>query len=280
MPERTPFQKLVIAVIVVIGVFPLAYFFSVKTGIAHAEPGDNAQEVPVAASFDRFVENVAFGVGEKLTYNIKYGFIQAGTGSMEVARLVEYQNRPCYQVVTRAQSSSFFSTFFKVDDRVESIIDAVGLFSWRFEKKLQEGSYSSYREYGFDQRNNSVVYKGDTMEVAPFVQDALSVLYYVRTQPLVVGDSFTVNAFIDGRKLEFEVKVHRRETVKVEAGTFDCFVVEPLSQSVGIFKHQGRIQVWLTDDRVRLPVLMKTKVLVGSINAELTDFELGDIDAF
>ena len=56
---------------------------------------------------------------------------------MEVARLVEYADRPCYQIKTRAQSNSFFSTFFKVDDRVESIMDAIGLFSWRFEKNLR-----------------------------------------------------------------------------------------------------------------------------------------------
>ena len=42
-----------------------------------------------------------------------------------------------------------------------------------------------------------------------------------------------------------------------EAGSFDCFVVEPITQSVGLFKHEGRLRVWLTADRLRMPVLMK-----------------------
>ena len=50
----------------------------------------------------------------------------------------------------------------------------------------------------------------------------------------------------------------KKETIDVEAGTFDCVVVEPLSQSVGVFKHEGRLKVWLTDDRIKLPVLMVT----------------------
>ena len=51
-------------------------------------------------------------------------------------------------------------------------------------------------------------------------------------------------------------------------------------QSAGIFKHEGRLTVWLTDDRVRLPVMMKSKVVVGSITAELTEYRLGSLEQF
>jgi len=199
---------------------------------------------------------------------------------MEVPRLVEFNGRPSYQIVTRAESNKLFSTFFKVDDRVESIMDAIGLFSWRFDKRLHEGSYRSHRQYEFDQKNHTVVYKGDTIEVPPYVQDALSVLYYVRTLDLKVGNSYFVDNFTDGRQMPLEVKVLRRERVKVPAGTFDCVVVEPLVNSVGVFKHEGRLQVYLTDDRMKMPVLMKSKVIVGSITAEMTGYELGDIEVF
>jgi len=280
VPDRKILQKLILLLIVCIGVFPLCYFVSVEIGIAEAAPALSHETETPGASFDRYVENVAFGVGEKLSFDINYGFINAGTATMEVARLVEFENRPCYQIITRARSNSFFSTFYKVEDRVESIIDAVGLFSWYFEKNLREGSYRSDRKYSFDQRNNLVVYKNDTIAVAPFVQDALSVLFYVRTQPLEVGQSMFLENFVDGRTFALEVRVLKRETVTVEAGTFDCLVVEPLMQTVGVFKHQGKLKVWLTDDYLKMPVLMKSRVIVGSITAELTDFELGELDEF
>jgi hypothetical protein len=280
MPERTPLHKFAMILIVLVGVFPLLYFAVVEIGIAQATTSPADSELVAGIGFDRYVENVAFGVNEKLTFDINYGFITAGSATMEVARLVEYENRPCYQVVTRARSNSFFSTFYKVDDRVESIIDAVGLFTWRFEKNLREGNYRSQRQSSFDQRNNLATYKGDTAVVEPCVQDALSVLYYVRTQPLEVDKSFFIETFVDGEKNRLEVKVLKKETITVEAGTFDCLVVEPLTQSVGVFKHEGRLKVWLTDDRLRLPVLMKSKVAVGSISAELTQYTLGEIDEF
>ncbi len=273
-------HKTLLMGLVFFGLLPILFFATVELEVTKAFADNNAVTDSDTTSFDRFVDNVAFGVGERLEFDINYGFINAGTASMEVLRLIDYEGRPCYQVVTRANSNSFFSTFYPVDDRVESIIDAVGLFSWRFEKNLREGSYRSDRMYTFNQREHYTVYKGDTIPVEPWVQDAISALYYVRTQDLKVGSSIFVDNFTDGDKYELEVKVLGRENITVEAGNFDCIVVEPLTRSVGVFRHEGRLKVWLTDDRLKMPVLMKSKILVGSISAELTNYRLGEIEAF
>jgi len=279
MHSRSILRTTVLVLLVLIGAFPLFYFVSVEIGIAQASE-DSGEVGEGINSFDRFMENDAFGVNEKLTFDINYGFINAGVATMEVARLIEYENRPCYQVITRAKSNSFFSTFYKVDDRVESIIDAVGIFTWRFEKSLREGSYRSDQTYSFDQRSSVVYYRDDTLTTPSFVQDAVSVLYFVRTQKLEPGMSLSVDNFTDGKLYPLEVKVLKRDRVTVKAGTFDCLVVEPLLKTVGIFKHKGKLKVWLTDDRLKMPVLMKSKILVGSITAELTDYHLGDVEVF
>ena len=280
MSHKVKSSSIVFVLLVLLGIAPLAYFATVELGIAEAAAENNVEQMNVDGSIFRVVDNVAFGVHEKLTFDINYGFINAGTATMEVARLIEYQGRPCYQVVTRARSNKFFSSFYKVDDRVESIIDAEGIFSWRFEKKLREGNYRSHRVSEFDQQKHFAIYGEDTIDVPPFVQDALSVLYYIRTQDLEVGKSVFIDNFTDGKLYPLEVRVLKRETKTVKAGTFDCLVVEPLLQSVGVFKHEGRLKVWITDDRLKMPVLMKSKVVVGSISVELTDYQLGEIDAF
>jgi hypothetical protein len=280
MGKMSARSRVWISAIVLVSLFPLGYFSFRGLGVAEVAAESGAVDSTGGGSPDRLVENLAFGVGEKFNFEVKYGFISAGTASMEVLRLVEYQGRPCYQVATTARSNSFFSSFYRVEDRVESIMDATGLFAWRFEKHLREGSYSSDRQHDFDQVNHRVVYKNDTVDVAPFVQDALSTLYYVRTQPLEVGKSLFLDNFIDGKKYHLEVQVLQRETVTVEAGTFDCIVVEPITQSVGLFKHEGKLKVWLTDDRLHMPVLMKSKVVVGSIAVELVDYQLGTLEEF
>lgn len=282
MPELSRYSSLrkKILLLASLGVVVLAatYFSFIDPGIAETAAGDSTTPGVFAGGWERTLQNDAFGVGEKLTFDINYGFITAGTATMEVSKLIEFSQRPCYQIITRANSNSFFSSVYKVDDKVESLIDAVGLFSWRFEKNLREGSYKSDRLCLFDQRNHKVVYNNDTTICPPFSQDALSVLYFVRTQPLEPGKSIYVDNFTDGKLYSLEVRVLRREKVTVDAGTFDCIVVEPLLQTVGVFKHEGKLTVWLTDDRLRMPVLMKSKILVGSVSAELTDYTLGEIE--
>ena len=280
MKTNSKIPGLIVTFIIFLGLVPIFYFATVEIGVAQAAVEDSTEITAPADTLGRYVENVAFGVNEKFTFDINYGFINAGGATMEVTRLIEYNNRPCYQTVTRAYSNSFFSNFFNVDDRVESIVDALGIFSWRFEKNLKEGSYSANRQYTFDQRLNLAYDGKDTVKVNPYVQDALSALYFVRTQDLEVGKSVFADNFTDGKLYPLEVKVIRREEITVPAGTFECLVVEPLLRSVGVFKHEGKLTVWLTDDRLKMPVLMKSKVLVGSISAELIDYQLGEIEIF
>jgi hypothetical protein len=275
-------KNIMLTLLIGCGLVPLAYFIRVQYGTAQDNPAPtlNEEMFNSPTEINRTVENIAFGVGEWLSFDIGYGFINAGTATMEVIDVIEFNDRPAYQLVTTANSNKFFSSFYPVRDRVESIFDAVGLFSWSFDKELREGKYRARRQYVFDQIGHSVVYKGDTIEVAPYVQDALSVLYFIRTQDLAVGKSIYVENFTDGKNYPLEVKVHKKEKIKVKAGEFDCLVVEPLLKSAGIFKHEGKLKVWLTDDRLRLPVLMKSKVVVGSISAELTDYRIGELEDF
>jgi len=58
----------------------------------------------------------------------------------------------------------------------------------------------------------------------------------------------------------------------VEAGTFRTIVVEPLVREGGLFKAEGRIVIWLTDDERKLPVRVNTKVIIGSIDTELREY--------
>ena len=277
MPKSSKLQNLLVIILCMVGFLPMFFFVSIEMGIAEASV-DSSQMSKV--EFDPYVENVAFGVNEKFSFDINYGFVNAGTANMEVVRLIDYKKRPCYQIVTTANSNSFFSTFYKVEDKIESIVDAIGIFSWRFEKKLKEGSYRSDRMYEFDQKNNKVFYNEDTLVVPSQVQDAISVLYYIRTQDLKVGETIRVDNFTDGKLYPLEVDILKKETITVKAGTFDCIVVEPLQKGVGVFKNEGKLKVWLTDDRLKMPVQMKSKVIVGSITAELTDFQLGEIESF
>ena len=225
-------------------------------------------------SIDRVIENNAFDVNEKLTFVIRYGPIKAGTAIMSIPRIVTKMGRECYLIQTEARSSAFFSAFFKVRDRVISYMDKNGLFTWGFEKHLREGKYSSDRIVEYDQYNGwAVLNKKDSLRIPPCVHDILSSFYFIRTQNLQVGKSIFLDNHSGKKLYPLEVKIHKKERIKVRAGTFDCIVVEPILRAEGLFKSKGRLLVWLTDDERKIPVQMKSKIIIGYITAELVKME-------
>ena len=69
--------------------------------------------------------------------------------------------------------------------------------------------------------------------------------------------------------------IHKGETVKAPAGKFRCFVVDPHLQSVGVFNQKGRMRVWITADRKRMPVKLESKVTFGAFEAVLIGYRSG-----
>jgi hypothetical protein len=233
--------------------------------------------LPETARGPRPPSHAAFGPGEKLVFSIQYGLITAGEATLEIEPQVKVrQDRPVWHIVSQANSNATFSTVFRVRDRVESYMDTLELHSVRFEKHLREGNYKKDLLIQFDhQRRKATIDGKRECDVEPHVQDVLSSLYYVRTLDLQPGTSVYVPNHDNGKNYPLEVRVEGRERVTVDAGTFDCLVLEPVLMGEAVFKQNGRLKVWVTDDALHMPVLLKSKVFVGAIAGVLTRFELG-----
>lgn len=219
---------------------------------------------------------VGFGAGEKLVFSVQYGLITAGEATLEVRNIANIGGRPCYRIVSDARTNDFFSKFYQVRDRYESCMDTTELYTLRYEKHVREGKFKRDETVDFDQVAHRAQYKDKAVPIPPRTQDVLSALYYVRTLPLEVGHSISIANHTDRKNYPLLVKVHGRERVKVDAGEFDCLVVEPILRGPGVFTQKGRLTVWLTDDERRMPVLMKSKVVIGHVAAVLKSYKVSD----
>ena len=214
--------------------------------------------------------------GESLRFSVQYGVIHAGSAFLEVPEIREWNGRMVYCLVARAESNSFFSRIYKVRNRIESYWDHDGLFSWRYAENRHEGKYRAKSEILFDYTLHEAKYdNGQTFPIPPQVQDALSSFYYTRCQPLPIGGSIVFDYHASRKSQPLEVKVLGRERIRVPAGTFDCIVIEPMLKAGGIFKNKGRLVIWITDDDRRIPVLMRSKLLIGSISVVLQEAKPG-----
>ena len=232
-------------------------------------------EVPASREVLPAVER-PFGPGESLKFSVQYGFIKAGYAYLEVPEVREWNGRPVCTLVARAESNKFFSNFYKVRIRIESYWDTLGHFSLRYAENRREGKHRARSEIVFDYSRQQAQYQdGQTVPIPPEVQDALSSFYYTRLQALPLGGSVFFDYHSSRKSLPLEIRVLGRQQIETPAGKFRCVVIEPILKAGGIFKNKGRLVIWLTDDQRRMPVMMKSKVLIGSISALLVDAKPG-----
>jgi hypothetical protein len=219
-------------------------------------------------------ELLPFGPGERLTFSVDYGVINAGWAVMEIPRTRRYVGVECLDVRSEASSNAFFSKIHKVRDRAQSLLDPETLLPLRYEKHQREGDYSADVVVKFDRREHFARYEnGDELMMHPWAQDELSAFYYLRTLPLAEGRDVFIDNHTNRKNYPLRVIVHGRETVEVAAGTFDCWVVEPVVREGGIFQAKGTLTIWLTADERRIPVKMRTKIVVGAITVSLVEYE-------
>jgi hypothetical protein len=221
----------------------------------------------------RVISNNAFSVGEKLSYDLDWGPSTVGTATISIPRVINRNGRDAYEVRSRALSNKLISTFYPVDDQIVTYIDVAGIFSLGFEKILNEGSFHRQRSFVLDQENHIAYSKRDTVTIPEYCQDMLSAFFYVRTQDLKIGSTIEIPNYDNDKIYDLVVEVQKKQQVRVPAGKFNCIVVEPKLKTQGLFKHQGKIHVYLTDDERKIPVLMVSKVIFGQIAAKLTKIE-------
>ena len=84
---------------------------------------------------------VPWKIGEYFQFSIDWNGLNGGSSLMQVQNLVRVDGHRAYRIVTKAESNSFVSKFYKVRDRAESFVDAESLYSVRFVQHLREGGY-------------------------------------------------------------------------------------------------------------------------------------------
>jgi len=210
-------------------------------------------------------------------YHIYWTGIRAGTAVLTVVKDDDH-----ITIKTHARSSRLISIFYRVDDRAESTITPDG-YPIKFTLKVRQGRHrrdkmTLFQRLG-DGRWRILFYNILDHEEEQYISDTpaydpLSAFYEMSRWSLSVGRSEFINIFDNKKFYRTEVKVLRKERIRVPAGEFETIVVKPLLKSEGIFLKTGEIYIWVTDDRVKLPVKLKSRAVIGSFTAMLVEGNL------
>lgn len=253
----------------------LSSLFLAAPPFAHSQDSTYVFLPPDSVKEFRSLPQTAFVEGERLVFDVGYSFIVAGEAVMSIPRTDTVNGRLAYQVLFTVNSTPTFSWIFKVEDRYETILDKDGLFPWRFSQKIREGKYSRDFQAEFDQRNHKAYADGKEYPIPPYVHDIVSAFYFARTLDYSTfrpGQKHLLANFYKDTTYALAIKFLGYQRLDVDAGKFDCVVVEPLIREGGLFKSEGRVIIWLSNDDRRIPIKVSTKVAIGSIDSELREY--------
>lgn len=216
-----------------------------------------------------------FSPGEKLTYQVTWSIFPAGEVSTTISKVGEGAE-DAYEVDTTAQSQGFVSLLYKVQNEFHSFFDPQTFCSHQISKKINEGRRHRETRIVFDRSRRKAILderdltnpkappKHEENEIPACVQDVVSAFYYVRSQPLHVGEQLLVPVNDGSKTHEVTVDVQTRERVQTPMGPRMAFRVEP--KVFGrLYKRKGRMLIWFSDDEQRLPLRIKAVISVGSI---------------
>jgi hypothetical protein len=218
-----------------------------------------------------------FYPGEKLTFQMKWTVVPAGEGTLEILPVETIKGVKAYHFVLTAKSNSFIDHFYKVRNRIDAYTDIEMTHTILYKKKQSEGKTKRDVVVNFNWDNNKAQYSTlknvrEPIDVLKGSFDPLSAFYYTRLfdlkENLIIERPVT-----DGKKCIIgKAFVIKKEILELESGTYDTFLLEPEIKHVGgVFEKSknAKIQVWVTADYRRMPVKIKSEVVVGSFVGEL-----------
>ncbi|MCS5634406.1 MAG: DUF3108 domain-containing protein [Candidatus Marinimicrobia bacterium] len=215
-----------------------------------------------------------FQIGERLTYNVSFTGITAGQASLEVVNDTVVNNYHQLHIRFNARTTFPVSSIYTINDQVDTWLDSKYLYTKKLTKNIREGNYKndSYTIIDYDQ--SIAITNGDTVIIDQFLRDSYSLFYFLRTIPLIIGETIDFTAF-DGKIITpFQVITKTKETINTMAGTFPCLVVKPFREGTTLLKNKGDMMIWFSDDKIRLPIQIRIKLKYGSMLLKLKDINL------
>lgn len=225
-----------------------------------------------------------FAAGERFAYDITWMGILGGEAVLGVRNDGPQGSVSPLTVYLEARSVGWVHTLYTVDDRSVSFFDTSSLYSGGVDIRISENSYTKRKRIDFDHGRGVAIYRVDNdapkeYPIDPGTLDAFSVMYAYRAayQQVKVGEELSFPVFDDRKKYLLKIRALRKERILVKGGYVDTIVAEPELLSEGIFQRRGKMTIWFSDDKAFAPVMMKSKVLLGSFWATLREWNGADI---
>ncbi len=218
------------------------------------------------------VSAVPFPVGERLSFNAKYGIFNVGSAAMEVMGIDTVHNVEAVHIRFRISGGALW---YHLDQTIESWVGRYDFRSRRFSSVQDERNRHRERQYEIfpDSGFYREVGRDTTFATVLEPLDDAAFLYWIRTVPLDVGKKYEYARYFRPDRNPVIIEVVRRERVSVAGKKWRALVVRPkIPQARGIFAEKSETLIWLSDDAQRLVLAIQSNFSFGQVTLKLKDY--------
>lgn len=229
----------------------------------------------------------AFGPGEQARYRIQYLGMTAGTAQVTVGAPMKQWGQEVWPIVSLAKSDAIAGVW-PVKDKYVSYWDFGGQRVLGSDMH-QDQNHKRRRvrvKLGEDGKSAHVVKQKEgetpresTHELAEGTLDVTGATFALRNRALEVGQEYAYPVFTGSKSFLMKAKVEARETLDTALGTQDVYRLRVYTEFSGNLASKRDMAVWLTADARRLPVRIEAEFILGSLVAELTEYQQGKVVA-
>ncbi len=215
--------------------------------------------------------------GERLSYLIHYGFINAGTAILYMENDTLFGNNVNHLVIS-GWTTGLADVLFKVRDTYESFIDPETDLPLKAIRDISEGRYKRYNEVTFDREtrpDSTILFSqaSGTLVVEKNIHDILSAFYYFRKyylpDELEKGELIELSTYFTDELFPLQIRYAGKETVKTKVGKVKCYKFNPVTEVGRLFETEEDMSVWFSRDGNFIPVKIRFDIFVGSVQVDL-----------
>ena len=229
-----------------------------------------------------------FRVGEEVIHNVHYFKVSAGELKFKVEPFAMVNNRKSYTFAMEIKTGTLFSSFYSVDDRVETYVDYLDLVPRVFKLHVKESGQLREASMLFNTDKNLATFwekkvtkehgveeKKLEWEILPFTQNVYSAIFYMRNFQWDIGKEISFRVANDKENLVFSGKAIRREVLDTKLGPMKAIVIQPNIVLKGKFKPIGDNFIWLSDDDRKYVLRIESKIKIGTLVSEIVELKPG-----
>jgi Protein of unknown function (DUF3108) len=224
------------------------------------------------------IREYAYRGQEILKYEISWsGGIKIGDLHMEIRK--KNVDEDTYTIHARVKDSGIFHFFYPVNDTFDTVVTGDNRLPIHYNVEQKEGSsYHALRYTEYDQKKGVIRYQKnnkefETFQVAGEVHNEFSSFLYTRILELDKSKPVIVPTFADKKRHEVVVRTGNRISIESKLfGTVNVLPITPIMAFKGLYDKAGDTVIFYSDDLCRIPVRINSKILVGSITAELISY--------